>query len=228
MKILNCGLGVLFTVAAVQFSPNCGAALLGIYEFTGTSSGDNQLNAVTTQPSDATFSTFTRVGVQWNAGANLFNSRGWSQSLAQDSSQYVHFTVTANTAFALDLTSLAFTFSRSSTGPQNGSVAIFLNGAAAPTASFSFTPAVNAQTVTWNSANGFPSIDDVVSVEFRFYGWSATDSAGTLRLDTVSVEGQVVPEPTNIALALFGVGLSAFAATRRWCHTRDRNVPRQA
>ena len=51
---------------------------LGIFEFTGTSTGDNQFNAVTSQPSNGTFSTFTRVGVSWNGAANVFNSSGWN------------------------------------------------------------------------------------------------------------------------------------------------------
>ncbi|HMJ46650.1 MAG TPA: hypothetical protein VK498_04940, partial [Ferruginibacter sp.] len=46
---------------------------IGIFTFTGTSTGDNQFNSVTTQPSGATFSTFTRTGVNWVATTDQFS-----------------------------------------------------------------------------------------------------------------------------------------------------------
>src|SRR5712675_820648 len=40
----------------------------GIYQFTGTSSGNGQFNSVTAQPGFGTFSTFTRTGCTWLTG----------------------------------------------------------------------------------------------------------------------------------------------------------------
>src|SRR4051812_9093716 len=64
------------------------------YEFTGTPNGDNQLNSVTTAPSGGTFSTFTRSGPTFNAGANVFNSTSWSTGASIDLAKYVGYTVT--------------------------------------------------------------------------------------------------------------------------------------
>src|SRR6185437_3601338 len=52
-------------IAGVASPALSSAAQLGKYSFTGTSTGDNQLNAVDAQPTNSTFSTFTRTGVAW-------------------------------------------------------------------------------------------------------------------------------------------------------------------
>jgi hypothetical protein len=76
----------------------------GKYEFTGTSTGDNQFNAVTTQPYFGTFSNFTRTGVTWVAGPNVFNSSGWG--IAKDDNKYVRFTLTLTPPYNFNGTSL--------------------------------------------------------------------------------------------------------------------------
>ena len=83
-----------------------------------------------------------------------------------------------------------------------------LTGARALT-SFSYAPA------DLTSANGFT---------IRLYGWSTAGNAadGFLNLDNVVVNGDLtpVPEPVNVALALFGVGAVGWTASRRWHQAR--------
>jgi hypothetical protein len=215
MRTLNCCVQILIVVLAAKFSPGSQAAVLGIYEFTGTSSGDNQLNAVTTQPANATFSTFTRVNVTWVSTADIFKSRAWSTASSQDTAEYVRFTVVANAGYALDLTALSFSFVRSGNGPANGLVSIFVDGATTPVGSLSFSPTASSQTLSWSSGTGFPTISSVSSVELRFYAWGAVDANGNLSFDNVSLDGQVVPEPTNVALSIFGIAVLTIAG-RRW------------
>jgi hypothetical protein len=62
-ELLKRGLSVvaLLLIAFALASNQQLFAQSAIYEFTGTSSADNQLNSVTTAPTGGTFSTFTRT-----------------------------------------------------------------------------------------------------------------------------------------------------------------------
>lgn len=94
---------------------------LAIYEFAGTSTGDNQFNAVTAQPSNAVFSNFTRTNVDWNAGANVFNSKTWNTGSTIDLGEYVEFTITPSACYVLNLTSITFSYQKSNTVPRHRS-----------------------------------------------------------------------------------------------------------
>lgn len=212
----------LALVAAFEIFPLSTFAALATYEFTGTSTGDDQFNAVTAQPANGSFSTFTRVNVTWVSTADVFKSSAWSTG-TQDTSEYVHFIVTADSGYELDLISLTFTFQRTATGPQNGEVSLFLNGESTPTTSFSFTPSTSSQSSTWDSgsANPFPSFLGVTTAEFRFYGWSAGSGAGNILFDNVSVEGGItaVPEPARSAFYC-ALGLLAIGGGSTWLNSR--------
>jgi hypothetical protein len=186
---------------------------IAIYEFSGSSTGDNQFNEVTAQPSGGTFSSFTRSGVTWNTGNDVFTSKSWSTSTTLDSTKYVGFSITPSSGLHLDLTQLTFKNSRSSTGPSSGTVSLFLNDSSTATESFSFSPPSS----TTSSSFTFDFADVLASskAEFRFFGFNATGGTGTLRFDDVTAYGafSAVPEPHEYAIAA-GVGLLGFAIYR--------------
>lgn len=80
---------LLISLISVSLGQNI--TLRGAYEFTGNSTGDNQFNSATIFSTCGTFSNFTRTGVQWVAGANVFNSNNWGTSPTRDDNKYVSF-----------------------------------------------------------------------------------------------------------------------------------------
>lgn len=74
---------------------------LGIYTFTGSSTGNNQFNSVTSQPSGAAFSAITRVGCNWvSSSSNVFASNNFDASF--NNSKYITFTITPSNFMALN------------------------------------------------------------------------------------------------------------------------------
>ena len=126
---------------------------------------------------------------------------GWNVS---DGVKWWDFTVTANAGYLLDLTSLTFDDQKSSTGPADWSVTI--NGVVAASnqathGAFSTSPM---------NTNGLSAIafQDLTSADVRIFGFGASGSSGTWRLDNVTLNGNVtqipsVPDslPSNFAAA---------------------------
>jgi hypothetical protein len=83
----------------------------------------------TRSPAARPFSDVTRTNVNVSGGP-LFNSNSWNQGGSIDTTQHVGFSITADANFALDLTSLTFDAKRTSSGPLNAQVSLFLNGSA--------------------------------------------------------------------------------------------------
>jgi hypothetical protein len=188
-----------------------GFVVLGKYEFEGTSTGDNQLNVVSTPSENATFSTVTRVNVGWNSGANVFNSKNWSES-SIDLTGYVEFSIKANPHFTITLDWIDFGASRSSYGPTNAAVYVFNTASpandATPWATFFYEPPVMSSPSVSSNRFDFANFTtpDEGTATFRFYGFNAGGSGGTMRFDNIQVYGQVtpVPEPIEWALGIFG------------------------
>ncbi|MDB5261624.1 MAG: C-terminal target protein [Adhaeribacter sp.] len=168
------------------------AQLIGKYEFTGVSTLETQNNfsEVTTQPYYAVFSPFKRTVVQWWRGDNVYNSREWGKTIADE--RFVEFSVTAKAGYALLLTSLSFDNYRTETGPVNVRIAHNANGGFNG-ASFTFLPAISdVSKTTWD-------FDDIVtpvggSVTFRIYGYDASSYLGAFRVDNVSLFGSAIPQ----------------------------------
>jgi hypothetical protein len=201
-----------------------GIVLLGEYKFDGTSDGDNQFNHVTTQPANATFSTVVRVNVDWNGGANVFTSKNWSTGTSVDTTKYVEFSITAAPEFTITLDRLVFGAGRSSTGPTNAQVSVFNMAApahnATANAAFVYQPGVHTSPGVDTYTFDFPNFTTIGggTVTFRFYGYQATGSGGTLRFDNVQLYGDIapVPEPIEWALGIFGALLIGSRAIQYW------------
>ncbi|WP_051359822.1 T9SS type A sorting domain-containing protein [Adhaeribacter aquaticus] len=165
-------------------------AQLGKYEFTGTTAIDNQNNKITSQPAHATFSDFTRVGVNYNFGNDVLNSRNWSTT-ANTYSTFIEFKVTAHPGYSLNLSRLSFTNSRSNAGPSKIRVAHNASGDFT-TDYLDFDSSVENTETVWD----FTDIKTEVgaTITFRIYGFAAPDGRGAYKVDNVFLFGSVVPK----------------------------------
>lgn len=182
-----------------------------IFEFQGSSSGDNQFNFVSAQPPNAVFSTFTRNTVQWTTAANVFNSDNWGTGASIDTTRYVTFTITPNAGFQVQLNALTFDVQATGNGPTQGQIRMSNDGFAT-FSSFGYTPTGGTTNVIWN----FPAFTSIAPVSFRMYGYGATNANGAMRFDNVFATGGTspVPEPLGIMGVTFG-GLAAAGWVRR-------------
>jgi hypothetical protein len=209
---------IIVTLGPALCSPRLHGA---IFEFTGSSTGDHQLNTVTSQPTHGYYSTFNRIGVVWNTGDNVFNSRTWSTDTSLDPFKYNSFTITPDVGYQLSLSSLTFDCRRSGTGPLNGQVSLFLNGFASPTATYSFAPGTGTTSYTFD----FNDVIGATGAEFRFTGFGAGGATGTMMFDNVMAADFFMPVPEPQAYgAVVSAALLVFAAWGRWNHLRIGNT----
>jgi hypothetical protein len=208
---------VLFTACAANAQTT-----LFTYDFPGTPGSTlaaNQTN--NTQPANATFGNVTFSNANQTTGTDYLNTTGYS------SGGYFSFSITANSGYQLDLTSLSYRRNRSSTGPDTLTVAAYVNGSqignaysdpgpassttAPPPASsvttWSFDPTTRAALLA-DSGAGNP-------IEFRFFASGGT--GGNLRFDNIATVGSItpVPELSTIFGGALSLGIVGIAGYRR-------------
>ncbi len=171
------------------FSPASYAALVGQYTFEGDSLAPTSVN------SNLTFSNFGSTGITGTGfvGGNpgrAFTGSNWSLNPTYDPNKYYDFTVAPNSGTTLSLTNLIFDAQRSGTGPSQLEVRSSQDNYAGVIASLTrpndgtFNPSPLTA-----SLSGFTNISDPLN--FRIYGYNATGTGGTLRLDNVQLNGDV-------------------------------------
>ncbi len=149
-------------------------------------SGFTTLPATTTPGAATVFvSQWDRGAVGFNAAAACYNSRDWevggTLASAVANNRCIFFTVTNSATTQLQITRLFIRSQVSATGPQKVRVQYTLG---ATTANFGgeVATAASASPEDW-------TITDVIcvppgeTITFRLYGWAATGSAGTLRIN---------------------------------------------
>ncbi len=117
------------------------------------------------------------------AGNGSINSSNWSNSSSLDTAKsYYTLTVSPPAGCALDVTKLTISTVKSGTGPADGAI-----GTSAD--SFGSTTAVSTD------ASSSPAVtvsDDTSDLEIRIYGYHATSTSGTMRLEsTLTVTGSI-------------------------------------
>jgi MYXO-CTERM domain-containing protein len=191
------------------------AQVLFTFDFTGT---DPAGDAKTPLADHLTVNPFTRANVNAASQTDVFASSHWTQGTTRDPREYVSFSFQPEEDYELDLASLSWTASRTSTGPQSGLVEVLRNGT-----TVALTPEFAIGTVAASKRLDLPELtgNGTDRFECRFYGWNAS-STGNLRLDNVAVQGSVlaIPEPKTSALAAVA-GLAAFVLHR---HIRRRHT----
>jgi hypothetical protein len=115
------------------------------------------------------------------SGANSMNGNGWSTG-AIDTTRYYSLTITPPSGCTLDVTSIAIQTQTSTTGPSAASIATSAD-AFASHAALSLNAASNVSLSVSGSTK---------PVEIRVYGYSASGTSGTERLDnTLTVTGSL-------------------------------------
>jgi len=137
-----------------------------------------------------------------------FNANNWTEtSLANaiTAEDYFTWTINADPGYVFAVTNVAFNFQRSSTGGQDWALRSSADGFA-------------TDIQTWSAlGNGSYNTDTVLgsasSLEFRFYGYNGSSTAGTAGFegtgDDLTVYGTLaaIPEPTTLALLAAGLAL---------------------
>ncbi len=117
------------------------------------------------------------------SGKDSINGSGWGTGASADATRYYTLTLTPVSGCSLDLTSIDLDVRASGTGPTTGDVATSADGFASYSSSFVGT----SKGTTSLSATGSGPI------EVRIYGYGATSSGGTLRIqNTLTVSGSIL------------------------------------
>ena len=160
---------------AMQFT-----GVLATWDFTGQP-GDQASTPVSATAPGGVAGDITRApGLVAMTGAGSINSNSWPTAATLDPSAYYTISLTPPSGCTLSLTAASIDAKASGTGPKSCAVATsddnFMQTATCSTS----TPSVPVLSVS--GANG--------AVEVRIYGYAATGSAGTLRVEnTLSLSG---------------------------------------
>ncbi len=155
---------------------------LATFALTGQT-GDEASVAATSSAPGVTVGALSRsTGLTAASGSGSINSSGWPTTASASATHYYTFSVTPPTGCALSLSTLALDVKASATGPETGDVATSADAFATHSASFAGTSSTNVTL----SATGTSAI------EVRVYGYAATGSGGTFRIqDTLTLSGSI-------------------------------------
>lgn len=135
----------------------------------------------------------------FNTSSEYYGENGWPTG-ALNTGAYVEFSISPNTGYQLDLSSVILRFRRSNTGspagsgPTSWSLRSSIDGFAADITSNSLVHTHNNYTVTLGSA----FLNVYTTITFRLYGYNVTVGSGGLSrlvLDNISIQGigEVLP-----------------------------------
>jgi hypothetical protein len=155
-------------------TPMTGA--LAVWSFTGAAGNQAQTDPSMTATGVTATAVTRAAGLVAAAGANSINSSMWSMSTTIDPAFYYTFTVTPPTGCAMDLTQLTVDTKSSTTGPHGAAVGTSADAFAATTTIMPTDSAPQNATLSVSGATG--------ATEVRVYGWAATGTAGTMRIQT--------------------------------------------
>ena len=173
------------------------AGILGTYTFAGNDpAGDNDTPVLNgTAATGLAYTGFARSGLSFRNAANNHSSSGFGLANAINTAQYVEFSVSTSAGYALELTGLSYSTTRSNNGPRSGAVRSSFEGYAAGSGTGS----------TWSTATGPASVTNnwafspyisgsAGTATFRFYGWDAQASnpGANLAIDDVTLNGDVI------------------------------------
>lgn len=173
----------------------CFSQTIASWTFTSTTAGTGgTYNTV----SVADFSAGIPTKV-FNTSSEYYGENGWPTG-ALNTGAYVEFSISPNTGYQLDLSSVILRLRRSNTGspagsgPTSWSLRSSLDGFAADITSNSLVHTHNNYTVTLGSA----FLNVYTTITFRLYGYNVTIGSGGLSrlvLDNISIQGigQVLP-----------------------------------
>jgi hypothetical protein len=163
----------------------CASAMTGVlatYSFSGATGTQASTAASSTTAGMVAGSITRSATLTAVTGATSINSSNWPLTPQLDATKYYTLTLTPPSGCKLSLTSATIDTKASSTGPAMASVATNADAYAATVALATSGPSSPALAV----------VDATGAVEIRFYGYAATSTAGTFRLqNTLTVSGSL-------------------------------------
>jgi hypothetical protein len=187
-------------------APASYAALLGQYDFgTGTPANANANNlAPSSVANNLSFSNFGSGSGVTNPGTNTNGfatgnpnpaiiRTSWGSSFTNN--DYFNFSVTPTNSSTINLSNLVFDAQRSNTGPNTIEIRSSLDNYASAIASSSSIP-----TSFGSRSFNLSSLTNISQpLDLRIYGYGASGTTGTLRLDNVQLNGDVgTPTPAPV------------------------------
>jgi hypothetical protein len=177
----------------------CLSQTIGNWAFTNTSAGTGgTYNTVSV--ADFSGSIPSRA---FNSSSEYYGEGGWPAG-ALDPNAYLQFSLTPNTGYQLDLSSIILRFRRSNTGtpagsgPTTWSLRSSVDGYASNIASNSLTHTHTDFTIPLGSTFH----NQYTTITFRLYGYNATINSGGLSrvvMDNISVQGIGEVLPLNLS-----------------------------
>lgn len=150
-----------------------------------------------------------------------FNSRNWSTdaTFSESSDRFISWGWSQSSRF--NLTEMQIEYDRSQAGPEDILIRLSVNGGAfVDIFSDDFVEIDDEQHII-----ELDTFDDVISAEFRLYGFNANDAGGTFDIEQfqtnpsrgIEVRGELaaVPEPVSTGLLAGVFGLAAWSRSRR-------------
>jgi len=210
----------VLTIMVAMVSLTSGRSQLATFEFTGSFQNTTR-NTPTSVAAGADSTSFDLVNLATkninNTTDNNWVVQNWNQGSSIDSTEYAYFRISAESGFLLNLTQLNFQSSQGIVaGPDNAQVSLFINGSSTASASYAYSPTLDASIPFPAFSWDFIDIQDATSAEFRFYGWNASAAEGSLRYDQITAGGSVTPVPEPYEYGLIAVtGLLGYGIFNR-------------
>ena len=166
-------------------APTSGCSFTGelaSWQLTGQSGSETSV-AATTMASGVTAGALTRTAaLTGTAGSGSINGSNWPTASALDATKYYSFSIEPPTGCSIVLSSISIDAKASTTGPATAVIGTSADNYATTTPVSTSAPSSPSVSVT--SAG---------SLELRVFGYSATASSGTLRVqNTLTVTGQIM------------------------------------
>ncbi len=192
---------LLLLLSYILLNFNSFSQLLTSNAFTGTGACPTQGNTFSAV-TNAAVAPLTRSNITCASLANFFSNNGMSITASRNDNSYIEFSITANSGFGLNLTSLSFFRQGSGTAPNSLIVSYSADAnnfnSTRVDMPVSTNPASPGAILPWTFTSPIV-VGNGGKVTFRLYPFGTTSvsggvpaSTGTLRFDDVTLNGTVV------------------------------------
>jgi hypothetical protein len=167
--------------AAVSADPCAFTGVLATYAFAGET-GTQAQTVATTMATGVTAGPFTRAAtLTATSGANSMNSTNWPTAAQVDLTKFYAFTITPPSGCEMTVSTIALDVKSSGTGPATGALATSSDNFATFKTLSTGAPSTVTASVTANAL-----------LEVRVYGYSATSTGGSMRVQsTLTINGML-------------------------------------
>ena len=146
---------------------------LATWDLTGQTGSEVQVVAGTMGPGIVAGALTRSAAITASTGSGSINSTNWPSQATPDNTKYYKLTIAPPAGCSLKITGLSLDLKASASGPAAASLATSGDAFTTMTSASTAAPSIPALTVTSASA-----------IELRIYGFSATSTSGTLRVQS--------------------------------------------